>query len=73
MKLVPFDDVQKLTGYPAGGVPPHGFNAIWVMDEKVTTMDRVLAGGGTIYSLLLTTPDELIEKNNPIIMNVIKK
>ncbi len=35
------------TGYPAGGTPPFGFDAVFLIDERVLEMSVVYAGGGS--------------------------
>jgi prolyl-tRNA editing enzyme YbaK/EbsC (Cys-tRNA(Pro) deacylase) len=51
------------TGYPAGGTPPFGFEATFLMDERVFERDFVYAGGGSERSLIKITPSELQRVN----------
>ena len=58
------DIVLERTGFPAGGVPPFGFNALFLMDKNVLKKDLVLGGGGSINSLIRITPKEIKKANN---------
>jgi Cys-tRNA(Pro)/Cys-tRNA(Cys) deacylase len=51
------------TGYPAGGTPPFGFEAIFLMDERVFEREFVYAGGGSERSLIKISPSELQRVN----------
>lgn len=54
-------EVQEMTGYPVGTVPPFGHAAPvpTLLDEAVTQQDRVYAGGGAINALMRLTVAEL--------------
>jgi prolyl-tRNA editing enzyme YbaK/EbsC (Cys-tRNA(Pro) deacylase)/SAM-dependent methyltransferase len=56
-------DMLAKTGYPAGGTPPFGFTAIFVIDERVFENPVVYAGGGSEQSLIRITPTELKRAN----------
>lgn len=51
------------TGYPAGGTPPFGFEATFLMDERVFEREFVYAGGGSEVSLIKIAPAELQRVN----------
>jgi Cys-tRNA(Pro)/Cys-tRNA(Cys) deacylase len=51
------------TGFPAGGTPPFGFAATFLMDERVFERVFIYAGGGSETSLIKITPDELRRVN----------
>ncbi len=51
------------TGYPAGGTPPFGFDAAFVMDERVFEAAVVYAGGGSDRALIRIAPGELQRVN----------
>ena len=51
------------TGYPAGGTPPFGFEATFVMDERVFEMPVVYGGGGSDRALIRITPQEMQHAN----------
>jgi len=51
------------TGYPAGGTPPFGFDAIFLMDERVFEKAVIYAGGGSEQALIRVAPMELQRVN----------
>jgi prolyl-tRNA editing enzyme YbaK/EbsC (Cys-tRNA(Pro) deacylase) len=61
IKLADPETVLRLTGYPAGGVPPFGHPAplLTLLDRAVLTWDAVYGGGGDDRTLLRVTPGEL--------------
>lgn len=63
-------EVLKMTGYPAGGVPPIGFPAKWFVDEKVLKKRYVLGGGGADTALLKIVPKELLRLNKPKVISI---
>lgn len=52
LRLIARDDVIKEIGYPAGGVPPFGFAAKFILDSSLDSDEVVYAGGGSVYSLI---------------------
>ena len=66
LELVPFDQVIEKCGYPAGGVPPFGFAASFVMDSSLFDAEEVYAGGGDQNSLFRTTVGEIRRANSAI-------
>ncbi|MBE8538585.1 YbaK/EbsC family protein [Geoglobus acetivorans] len=46
------DEVLRLTGFRAGGVPPIGHTCKIILDERVLEMERVYGGGGDEGHLL---------------------
>jgi Cys-tRNA(Pro)/Cys-tRNA(Cys) deacylase len=66
------DEILEKTGYPAGGVPPFGFDAIFLIDPKVMEQDMVYGGGGSETSLVKVQPGELQEATNGQIVRVRK-
>ncbi len=56
-------EMLEKTGYPAGGTPPFGFDALFVMDERVFEKPMVYAGGGSEQSLIRVAPEELKRVN----------
>jgi Cys-tRNA(Pro)/Cys-tRNA(Cys) deacylase len=53
------DEVQELTGYPCGGTPGFGFDAMFLMDPRVFEKTTVYLGGGSESSLVKMSPYEL--------------
>ncbi len=61
IRLATPEEVEKVTGYPVGGVPPISvYGTPTLIDEKVLQYDWVLAGGGTPHSLLKITPADIL-------------
>ena len=63
LSIASLAEMLDKTGYPAGGSPPFGFAATFVMDERVFEKPVVYAGGGSEQSLIRITPDELRRVN----------
>ena len=61
IKLADAETVLRLTGYPAGGVPPFGHPAPLptLLDRAVAAWDAVYGGGGDDRTLLRIAPGEL--------------
>ncbi len=53
-------EMLERTGYPAGGTPPFGFDAVFLIDERVLEMPVVYAGGGSEKALTRIEPKELV-------------
>jgi prolyl-tRNA editing enzyme YbaK/EbsC (Cys-tRNA(Pro) deacylase) len=56
LSIASADEMLRLTGYPAGGTPPFGFAALFLMDERVFEMAVVYGGGGSEHALIRATP-----------------
>ncbi len=61
VKLADAETVLRLTGYPAGGVPPFGHSRPLptLLDRAVLAWDVIYGGGGDDHTLLRITPGEL--------------
>lgn len=66
------EDILDLTGYPLGGTPGFGFDAIFLVDPKVMQKDMVYLGGGSACSLTYMSTDELVKVNNGKIIRIRK-
>ena len=71
-KLATPEQILEMTGYPCGGTPPLGFNAIFLIDEKVMDNEFVYAGGGTEKSLLKISPLEIKRITNGVVGRIRK-
>ena|SRR3989344_9621678 len=62
VRLADKDEVQDITGYEIGGVPPVSIYGIkTILDKKVLTREKVACGGGsTIVEMVIATKE--IEK-----------
>ena len=63
LKFAPQADVLRVTGYPAGGMPPFGFDLPLptLVDRSVLRQPSVLAGGGKPELLVKIAPAALVE------------
>ena len=61
IRLADAATVVRITGYPAGGVPPVGqaTPTLTLLDKRVAAWDVVYGGGGDDHTLLRITPGEL--------------
>lgn len=65
-------EVLERTGYPAGGVPSFGFEALFLIDPKVTEQDVVYTGGGSPHSLIKIAVTELLQASGGEVARVRK-
>lgn len=65
------EQVLKLTGYPVGGVPPFGYVARFILDEKVKDMDFVYTGAGDDLALLKISVESLLIANNAAVASIV--
>ncbi len=66
------NQVLEKSGYPCGGVPSFGYEAIFLIDERVMLRDIVYTGGGSDVSLCSATPHELVRANAGKIVAIAK-
>ncbi|MBM3200166.1 hypothetical protein FJZ53_04465 [Candidatus Woesearchaeota archaeon] len=64
------EETLEKTGYPAGGVPPLGFKAEFLIDEKAAEKEEVIAGGGNSRTLIKIRMKELLKHNNARIISL---
>jgi|SRR3989339_16560 len=67
-----FDEMLEKTGYPCGGIPSFGYNAIFLIDPRVMEKDSIYTSGGSENSLVKISPKELQRANNGQITRVRK-
>ena len=63
-RMMNAQEMLERIGYPAGGTPSFGYNAIFMVDERVMEREFVLSGGGSENSLVRISPKELLRANN---------
>ncbi len=61
------DEIILKTGYPAGGVPGFGFNAIFLIDQKIMSKKIIYTGAGSENCLVKISPDELQKANKGLL------
>jgi len=57
------DEILELTGYPVGGTPAFGYDAIFLMDPKVLEKEKVYSGGGSGNALTYMSTEEMHRVN----------
>lgn len=71
-RLANEEEVIERTGYPAGGVPSFGYEALFLIDPKVTEQDVVYTGGGSPFSLIKVAVNEMLRANGGQVTRVRK-
>ncbi len=66
------EEILIKTGYPCGGVPAFGYDAIFLIDPKVMEMERIFTGGGSEYSLVEISTQDMQKLNNGQIVKIRK-
>lgn len=62
-RLATAEEILARTGYPMGGTPSFGFDALFVMDEHAFEKPVVYTGGGSPSALACANPYELLRAN----------
>lgn len=65
-------EMLERTGYPAGGTPPFGFDALFFVDQRVMEREFVFAGGGSPNALIRISPQEMLRANGGMV-GVVRK
>ncbi len=66
------EEVQKITGYEIGSVPPVGVDIKTIVDSKVVKNDYVLGGGGDVRRLIKIDPKKIVEYQKAEILDIIE-
>ncbi|PWA07609.1 hypothetical protein DCC39_16565 [Pueribacillus theae] len=69
-RLITKKEVLEATGYPAGAVPSFGFEAIFLIDKKVTELEFVYTSGGSFNSLVKIHIRELLKANKGVVKRI---
>lgn len=74
VKMADAETVEKVTGYPAGGVPPFGHPQPieTLIDPEVLTQPFIFGGGGDDHSLVRMDPAALQEITNAMVVPLLK-
>lgn len=65
-------EILEKTKYPCGGTPSFGYNATFLIDNKIMKKEFVYSGGGSENSLIKISTKELQKSNNGKIIFIIK-
>jgi prolyl-tRNA editing enzyme YbaK/EbsC (Cys-tRNA(Pro) deacylase) len=66
------EEILEKTGYPCGGVPSFGYQAIFLLDPRVLEKELVYTSGGSENSLVKISPKELQKANKGQLVRVRK-
>jgi Cys-tRNA(Pro)/Cys-tRNA(Cys) deacylase len=66
------EEILEKTGYPCGGTPSFGYNALYLVDQKVFEMEQVFTGGGSERSLVRIRPAEILRGNRAEVVRIRK-
>jgi len=66
------EQIIALTGYPPGGIPSFGYKAVFLVDTRVLDMERIYSGGGSVHSLTLLSPKNLVEASGALVASIRK-
>ena len=63
------EEAYTLTGYPAGGTPCFGYDALRIVDSRVFEQESVYTGGGSEFSLT-RIPTDWLRTQSPVIARI---
>ncbi len=63
-------EVEKITGYPVGALPPVGHGLMTYVDKDVLKHERVVGGGGSTHTLLELRTEDLVKLTKAIVSNI---
>ena len=74
LRLVPFEEADKISGYPPGGTPSIGYQnkLVVVLDEELMNYETFYCGGGSTRMLLEVRRDDVIRVNNAKVFKISK-
>ena len=72
LKIASPEEILKLTGFPLGGTPGFGFDAVFLVDPKVTKNEKVYLGGGSDCALTYMSTKELVKANEGRLVRIRK-
>ena len=72
LRLATPEEILEKTGYPCGGTPSFGYQAMFLIDPKVMEREIVFTGGGSETSLIKITTEELVRANQGRILRIRK-
>ncbi len=65
-------EVEALTGYPAGGVPPVCHGLLTIVDYGVLDHEYVVGGGGDEFTLIKISPQDILAFNKAMVARISK-
>lgn len=70
VRMASKEEVEKITGYKVGEVPPVGVSIRTVIDKKVLEKEIVIAGGGRIDRLIKVKPEKIVEFQKAEVLDI---
>lgn len=70
LRLATPEEILEKTGYPCGGTPSFGYQAMFLIDPKVMERELVFTGGGSETSLVKIRTEELVRANQGTILRI---
>lgn len=72
VRLLPFEEAEKITGYPPGGTPSLGYAERMrvVLDAELKDFETLYCGGGTRDRLLEVRVEDVIRLNDAIVSTI---
>lgn len=70
LRLATPEEILQKTGYPCGGTPSFGYQAMFLIDPKVMERELVFMGGGSETSLVRIRTTELARANHGTILRI---
>ena len=74
VRLVPFSDAEKISGYPPGGTPSIGHKTQMrtLIEKKLLNFETVYCGGGSRDKLLEIRVQDIVKLNDAVIAELVK-
>ena len=69
-RLATPEEILQKTGYPCGGTPSFGFDAIFLIDPRVMEKETIYTGGGSEQSLVKINTSELLKANQGTVVRI---
>lgn len=75
VSLLPFDEAEKISGYPPGATPSLGHKTKMrvVVDESLLKYETVYCGGGTRARVLELRTQDIVSLNKAIVLDISKE
>lgn len=72
LRLVPFEDAEKYSGYLPGATPMvcHKKEMKVVMDKKLSSLDTIYGGGGSRTRLLEMRTEDVVRLNRAVVADI---
>ncbi len=70
VRLATPEEVERITGFKVGAIPPVGVEVKTIMDPKVLENEFVIGGGGRIDRLSKLDPQKIVEYQGAMVVDV---